>query len=363
MFVGARMSRYGDRVGVRAHGLRSDQNFITAYAAQHFDLRGPNMVIDSACSSSLVSLQLALRALRDGECETAVAGGVEVLLDERDYIDLSAAGALSSSGRCAAFDESADGFVPGEGCGLVILKPLEAALADGDRIRAVIDAVAVNNDGRTMGVTTPSGDAQQRVVQRALAAAGRAPCEVGLVEAHGTGTLIGDPIELHALTRVFGQAAGSRRPWCAIGSVKSNVGHLLSAAGIAGVLKAMLAIEHGVIPATLWCERPNPRYNFSESPFSPNTSTRPWDAGPGRRVAGVSSFGLGGTNAHAILSGTDAAARPRPVIRTPLPAPEFRRRRVWYERDTAPEGRRAAEPPDQAGVASLLNLELVGRPR
>lgn len=370
VFVGARMSRYGDRAGVRAHGLRSDQNFITAYAAQHFDLRGPNMVVDSACSSSLVSLQLAMRSLRDGECEAAIAGGVEVLLDETDYIDLSAAGALSPSGRCATFDQSADGFVPGEGCGLVMLKPLETALADGDRIRAVIDAIAVNNDGRTMGVTTPSREGQQRVVRQALASADRVPTEVGLLEAHGTGTLIGDPIELDALTRVFApDGATASRPWCAIGSVKSNIGHLLSAAGIAGVLKAMLAIERGEIPATLWCERPNPRYNFSRSPFFLSTATRGWGVPPGARVAGVSSFGLGGTNAHAVLSGIEEAARPRPATRSPLPAPTFNRRRLWYDRDTAPAGEQTARPgsvssPEETHVvASLLDLELVGGQR
>lgn len=370
VFIGARMSRYSDRAGVRADGLRSDQNFITAYVAQHSDLRGPNMVVDSACSSSLVGLQLAMRSLRDGECEAAVAGGVEVLLDETDYIDLSAAGALSPSGRCATFDQSADGFVPGEGCGLVVLKPLEAALADGDRIRAVIDAIAVNNDGRTMGVTTPSREGQQRVVRRALTAAGSMPAEVGLLEAHGTGTLIGDPIELDALTQVFApDGATVTHPWCAIGSVKSNIGHLLSAAGIAGVLKAMLAIERGVIPATLWCEHPNPRYNFSRSPFFLNTSTRRWDTEPGRRVAGVSSFGLGGTNAHAVLSGLEEAARARPADRSPLPAPVLRRRRLWYGRDVAAPGGRAPEPDgasEPAGtraVASLLDLELVGGPR
>lgn len=373
VFIGARLSRYGDRVGVRAHGLRSDQNFITAYVAQHFDLRGPNMVVDSACSSSLVSLQLAMRSLRDGECEVAVAGGVEVLLDEADYIDLSAAGALSPSGRCAAFDESADGFVPGEGCGLVVLKPLEAALADGDRIRAVIEAIAVNNDGRTMGVTTPSRQGQQQVVRRALAAAGRTPDEIGLLEAHGTGTLIGDPIELKGLTEVFGEGAEAERPWCPIGSVKSNIGHLMSAAGVASVLKAMLAIERGTIPATLWCERPNPRYDFTRSPFFPNTSTRRWDAEPGRRVAGISSFGLGGTNAHAVLSGVDDTARPVPPSRSPLPLAAFRRRRLWYGPGTAPgaappdghapEPASAGDPARARGVASLLDLELVGGPQ
>ncbi|WP_223206495.1 non-ribosomal peptide synthetase [Streptomyces xanthii] len=336
VFAGARLSQYGRRVGERrgAVGMGSDQNFIAARVAHHFDLHGPNLVVDSACSSSLVALQLACRSLLDGESELALAGGVDILLDEEPYLDFSAAKALSRHGRCATFDESADGFVPGEGCGVVLLKPLERALADGDRVHAVIDAVAVNNDGRTMGLTTPNPAAQAKVVRRALAAAGRRPDEVGLIEAHGTGTMIGDPIELRALTEVFREDT-ARTGFCAIGSVKTNVGHLLSAAGMAGLLKTVLAVRDGRIAPTLFCERPNPRFDFASSPFALSRAAHAWTAEPGRvRVGGVSAFGLGGTNAHAVVSQLDpalaAAHRPRPA----LPAPVYRRRRLWLE---APE--------------------------
>ncbi|HEU5106978.1 MAG TPA: SDR family NAD(P)-dependent oxidoreductase, partial [Micromonosporaceae bacterium] len=285
VFAGARMSNYGRRAGVHPSALATDQNFIAARVAHHFNFTGPNLVVDSACSSSLVSVALAVQGLRSGDCELALAGGVEVLLDEEPYLHLSAARALSPTGRCHTFDERADGFVPGEGCGAVLLKPLAAALADGDRVRAVIESVAVNNDGHTMGITTPNPRAQADVVRRALAAAGRTADEVGLVEAHGTGTLIGDPIELRALTGVFHEST-ERTGWCAIGSVKSNLGHLLSAAGIAGVLKAALAVEHGLLPPTVGCRTPNPRFEFAASPFYPNTDLRDWPAPPGRRVAG-----------------------------------------------------------------------------
>ncbi|MBP2336642.1 acyl transferase domain-containing protein/acyl carrier protein [Saccharothrix coeruleofusca] len=355
VFVGARMTdSYARRAGLRPNALRSDQNFIAAHVAQHFDFGGPNMVVDSACSSSLVSVQLACRSLLDGESEVALAGGVEVLLDEQPYLELSAARVLSPSGRCQVFDERADGFVPGEGCGVVLLKPLAAALADGDRVHAVIEGVAVNNDGRTMGITTPNPRAQTRLVRRALALAGRAPEEIGLVEAHGTGTTIGDPIELRALTDVFAEGA-DRTGWCAIGSVKSNIGHLLSAAGVAGLIKVVLSLEHGLIPPTLWCERPNPRFDFARSPFFPNLGARPWQRPGPERVACLSSFGLGGTNAHLVASGPDP--RWSRAARQPLPPPPLRRRRLWLDRPQ--EGHAApATSPDEPLVASTLDLQL-----
>lgn len=347
--AGARLSDYGRRVPVRADVLRSDQNFIAARVAQQFDFRGPNLVVDSACSSSLVALQTACRSLLAGESELAVAGGVEVLLDEHAYLDLSAARALSPTGRCRTFDQRADGFVPAEGCGVVLLKPLAAALADGDRVHAVIEAVAVNNDGRTMGVTTPNPVAQADVVRQALAAAGRAPAEIAMLEAHGTGTLIGDPIELRALNEVFGDRPAGR---VEVGSVKSNLGHLLSAAGMAGLFKAVLALEHGRIPPTLFCDTPNPRFDFGRSPLHPTTEAVDWPAGQ-ERVAGVSSFGLGGTNAHLVASATPPNGT---VRRVPLPPPAFRRRRLWLDGTPDP-------PPDPPRplVASMLQLDLVTR--
>ncbi|MEU7693427.1 type I polyketide synthase [Microbispora hainanensis] len=367
VFVGGRISSYGRRAGLRPAVLQSDQNFIAAHVAHHFDFRGPNLVVDSACSSSLVSVQLACRALLAGDAEVAVAGGVEVLLDEQPYLEFSAARAISPSGRCATFDERADGFVPGEGCGAVLLKPLAAALADGDRVHAVIEAVAVNNDGHTMGITTPNPAAQADVIRKALAAANRRADEIGMVEAHGTGTLIGDPIELRALTDVYRETS-DRTGWCAIGSVKSNVGHLLSAAGAAGLIKVVLAVEHGQIPPTLFCETPNPRFDFDASPFFPNTRLRTWAPGERMRVAGLSSFGLGGTNAHLVAAQLDPRLREgAPAPREPLPAPVFRRKRLWLGREADPTVTATGRTTGTAGsedtsqnedglVASLLEL-------
>ncbi|MFG2635913.1 beta-ketoacyl synthase N-terminal-like domain-containing protein [Streptomyces sp. NPDC048362] len=383
VFVGGRISSYPRRAPLRPDVLQSDQNFLAAQIAHRFDFRGPNLVVDSACSSSLVSVQLACRSVLAGESELALAGGVEILLDERPYQEFSAARVLSPTGRCRPFDERADGIVPGEACGAVLLKPLEAALRDGDVVHAVIEAVAVNNDGHTMGTTTPNPAAQATVVRKALAAAGRRPGEIGLVEAHGTATRIGDPMELKALTDAF---AGAEEPYgrCAIGSLKANVGHLLSAAGVAGLIKIALSLVHGLVPPTLFCDTPNPRFDFAHSPFRPVTAVREWTESPDRRVAGLSSFGLGGTNAHLVASALDPRDRPPGVpVRRPLPAPTYSRRRLWLERGPgapvpAPAHAVAAHtPPDRAAAqapaprppepvpaparAAILDLRFVSR--
>jgi acyl transferase domain-containing protein len=339
IFMGARMSGYRRRIGLAdaASGLGGDQNFIAARVAHQYDLRGPALVVDSACSSALVAVHLAIGSLLAGESPVALAGGVEVLLDEEPYLEFSHAGALSPDGRCATFARDANGFVPGEGCGVLLLKPLSAALRDGDRVHAVIESVAVGNDGRTMGLTTPNPAAQGQVVRAALARAGRRADEIGMVEAHGTATKIGDPIELRALTDVYREHS-DRVGYCAIGSVKSNLGHLLSAAGVAGLVKLLLAIEHGEIPATLYCADPNPRFDFATSPFFPVTRARAWPTGT--RVGAVSAFGLGGTNAHLIAAACPSTA-PSPT-RGPLPAPVFRRRRLWWDRPATAES--TAEP-------------------
>ncbi|MFC9288990.1 beta-ketoacyl synthase N-terminal-like domain-containing protein [Streptomyces sp. NPDC057052] len=377
VFVGARLGDYGRRIGLRSGpaALGGDQNFVAARVAHHFDLHGPNLTVDSACSSALAAVQLACRSLLEGESELAVAGGVDILLDERPYLEFSAVRALSPTGRCATFDRDADGFVPGEGCGLVLLKPLARALADGDRVLAVVDAVALNNDGRTMGLTTPNPVAQAKAIRRALATAGMSAERVGMVEAHGTGTMIGDPIELRALTDVYRETTDARG-FCAIGSVKSNIGHLLSAAGAAGLVKAVLALRNRLLPPTLHCEHPNPRFDFADSPFYPNTALRDWPD-PGRpRVAAVSAFGLGGTNAHLIVSEPDEnAVAAHPPTRRPLPRPVFDRRRLWLE---APAAHRPAHPspapaappappapPAPAGpvrAASILDLHFEPKP-
>ena len=327
VFVGGRMSEYRQRVGIRGDGagFGTDQNFIAARVAHQFNFCGPNLVVDTACSSGLVAVSIAVRSLLSGESDVAFACGVEVLLDERPYLEFSAIQAVSPKGRCAAFDEDADGFVPGEGCGVLVMKRLSDALADGDRVHAVLEGVATGNDGHTMGLTTPNPVAQAKVIRRALAAAGVDARRIGMVEAHGTGTMIGDPIELRALTDVFGEST-SDTGFCGIGSVKSGIGHLLSAAGIAGLIKAVLAVEHGELPPTLFCDHPNPRFSFASSPFYPVTALRPWPA-DGRRLAGVSSFGFGGTNAHVVVGEAVGGPGRRPA----LPAPVFRRRRLWLD--------------------------------
>ncbi|GGN32974.1 hypothetical protein GCM10012285_03640 [Streptomyces kronopolitis] len=304
-----------------------NQNFVAAHISHFLDLTGPNLVVDSACSSSLVTIHLAARSLASGETSMALAGGVDLLFDEEPYLMLSAGKALSPTGRCRTFDESADGLVPGEGAGMVLLKRLDDALRDGDRVLAVIEASGVNNDGRTMGHTTPSGRAQRELISDVLARAGADARTVGYVEAHGTGTMIGDPIELQALTAVHRKYTEDRG-YCGIGSVKSSMGHLLSAAGVAGFIKAVQILRHGRLVPTLHCDRPNPRFAFADSPFYP--VTRMADLPAGSRV-GVSAFGFGGTNAHVLLGPGTPGEPGRPALSTPA----YRRSRFW-RRPAAP---------------------------
>lgn len=334
VYVGSGSSGYGARVTVpgRATATGLNQNFIAAHLAHLHDLRGPNLVVDTACSSSLSSLHLARQALRLGECEMALVGGADLLLDETRFLSLSAARALSPDGTCHVFDAAANGFVPGEGVGVVLVKPLAAALADGDRVLAVIESTAMNNDGRTMGLTTPNPDAQQDVVREALRTAGVSASSVSYVEAHGTGTMIGDPMELRALTAVFAEST-DERGFCGVGSVKSNVGHLLMAAGMAGLQKIVLSLGHRQLPPTLHCERPNPRFAFETSPFRVQDRLEPWQPREEVRRAGLSAFGFGGTNCHVVLrEPTDAELAANRVVRSPLAPPVFRRRRHWVER-------------------------------
>jgi acyl transferase domain-containing protein/acyl carrier protein len=334
------------------------QNFIAAYVSHFLNFKGPNLVVDTACSSSLVSLHLACQSLILEESELALAGGVEILLDEKPYIVLSESRALSPDGKCRTFDEKANGFVPGEGCGAVLLKPLEKALRDGDRIYAVIDATAVNNDGHTMGVTTPNPEAQQAVIREALAKGGIHPGSIGYIETHGTGTMIGDPIELKALTKVFREFT-AETGFSAVGSVKTNFGHLLSAAGIASFIKVVLALFHRQIPPTLHCEVPNPRFKFDSSPFYPVDRLQAWNPRHGGRRAGVSSFGFGGTNAHVLVSDleTGKIAQYEPKRRT-LPAIRFNRKRFWLQREQAP-GQTEANREEPAAPEAVAMLEIL----
>lgn len=318
VFVGARVSGYGDRIKVpqKFSLLGVGQNFIASHVSHHLNLTGPSLVVDTACSSSLMAIHLACQSLWQGDSKMALAGGVEVLLDERPYLFLSSAQALSPDGKCFTFDERANGFVPGEGVGSILLKPLDQALADGDPIYSVIKATATNNDGRTMGVTTPSLEGQVRVIEEALAKAEISPQQVSYIENHGTGTMIGDPIELRALSQVFEDKI-SPGNHCGVGSVKTNIGHLLSAAGIASFIKVALSLQHQVLPASLNCQQVNPRFNFRDSPFYPVQKSKSWELtapNVSNRYAGISSFGFGGTNVHLLASeAPNSAVKPQKI--------------------------------------------------
>ncbi|HYJ03506.1 MAG TPA: SDR family NAD(P)-dependent oxidoreductase [Chthoniobacterales bacterium] len=265
------------------------------------NLLGPSVAMDTACSSALTAVHAACEYIRTGRGDAALAGGVTVMITPGGFIGFSQAGMLSPEGRCAAFDASASGFVRGEGAGMVLLKRLSRAIADGDPIQGVILGTSLNQDGHTNGISLPSPEAQTRLVQDACQDAGIAPEEIGFVEAHGTGTAVGDPIEAHALAEALcrNRSADSPLP---IGSIKTNLGHLETAAGIAGLLKAMLALKHGQIPPSLHFSKPNPHIDFEKLKLRVPTQLEPFPNGTAERIAGVNSFGFGGANAHVILA-------------------------------------------------------------
>jgi acyl transferase domain-containing protein/short-subunit dehydrogenase len=275
-------------------------------------LHGPSVQVDTACSSSLVSVHLACQSLRSGDSEIALAGGVTLLLSPQTMLRVSSLLAFSPDGRCRTFDAGANGTVRGEGCGVVVLKRLSDAQRDGDRIWALIRGSAVNHDGRSMGLTAPNPIAQESLIRWALENARVSPAEIDYVEAHGTGTSLGDPIELDALRAVLGapRADGSR---CAIASVKTNIAHTEAAAGVAGLIKVVLALEHQAIPRHLHLRTLNPRITLEGTPFYIPTENTPWLPGARARRAGVSSFGLSGTNAHLIVE--EPPRSPAPVRR------------------------------------------------
>jgi len=281
---------------------------------------GPSLAVDTACSSALVAVHLACQSLRNEECSVALAGGVNLMLVPEISISFSRSRMLSPDGRCKAFDASANGYVRGEGCGVVVLKRLSDALGDEDRILAVIRGSAVNQDGPSSGLTVPNGPSQQKVILRALELGGIRPDEVSYIEAHGTGTSLGDPIEMGALGAVFGE----RREPLWVGSVKTNIGHLEAAAGIAGLIKVVLALQHEEIPAHLHFREPSSRIPWDRLPIRIPTEPTAWRRDGGRRVAGVSSFGFSGTNAHVVLEEAprrDRVSKPeRPYYLLPLSA-------------------------------------------
>ncbi|MBF0287242.1 MAG: type I polyketide synthase [SAR324 cluster bacterium] len=293
---------------------------------------GPSMVVDTACSSSLVAIHLACQSLRNRECNMALTGGVNLLLAPQWPISFSKGRLLAPDGRCKSFDAAADGYVRGDGCGLIVLKRFSDAKADGDRILALIRGASVNQDGASGGLTVPSGLSQEKVIQQALAISGVKPEQVGYIEAHGSGTPLGDPIEVNALGKVF---CGQARPFpLTIGSVKTNFGHLEPAAGIAGLIKTVLALQNEAIPPHLHFKTPNPRIPWDRFDIEVPTTLKPWPQGETPRIAGISGFGFTGTNAHVVLEEAPKFGinkrEEHPSINTRGQNPENQVERPWH---------------------------------
>ena len=276
-------------------------NIITGRIANRLDLMGPNYLIDAACASSLVAIEMAARELRTGNCDLALAGGVNSNTSPVLMMIFSQLGALSHRGQLSSFDKDADGTLLGEGVGMVVLKRLAEAERDGNHIYAVLKNSGIASDGRATHVLAPRLEGEELALRRAYEPVGIDPLTVGLLEAHGTGTPVGDVVEVEALRRVF-PPRQTESPRCALGSVKSMISHTVPAAGVAGLIKAALALHHKVLPPTL-CENPNPKLQLENTNFYINTETRPWIHGSSKtpRRAGVNAFGFGGINAHAIL--------------------------------------------------------------
>ena len=271
-----------------------------------FDLRGPSVAVDTACSSSLVAVHMACESIWNGNAKLALAGGVNALILPDFYVAFSQLGVLAPDGRCKTFDARANGYVRSEGAGMVLLKPLEDAMRDGDCIYAVIRATALNQDGRTPGLTVPSERAQAELVQTACQRAAISPSEIQYVEAHGTGTAVGDPIEANALAKVLGEGRPKNQP-CWVGSVKTNIGHLEAGAGMASLIKVALALHHQRIPAHLNFQTANPAIDFEKLGLRVPTAIQPWHRQPNKtRLAGINGFGYGGANAHIIVEESPA---------------------------------------------------------
>src|SRR5262245_204055 len=316
VFVGIEESDYGGAQGTRLDRFTAYTGLgrMTATAAGRISyvlgLQGPCLALNTACSSSLVAVHLACQSLRLGECDLALAGGVALLLSPLGFVALSRTRALSPDGRCKTFSARADGYGRGEGCGMFLLKRLADAVADGDDIAAVVRGTAVCHDGTSSGLTVPNGSSQREVIRAALKDARLAPAEIQYVECHGTGTALGDPIEVHALGAVYG-AHRSPAEALLLGAVKTNIGHLEAASGIAGLLKVALSLRNGVVPPSLHFDRPNPHIPWEALPLDVVKTKRPWPAHADVSRAGLSAFGMSGTNAHLIVE-----APPR----SPMPA-------------------------------------------
>ncbi|HEY4002317.1 MAG TPA: beta-ketoacyl synthase N-terminal-like domain-containing protein, partial [Candidatus Xenobia bacterium] len=316
VFLGLMLEEYGNLQNWRGvdawSGLGSLPSVASGRLSYLLGLQGPSLTLDTACSSSLVAVHLAMASLRSGESDLALAGGVTVVLTPWLDVYFSQVRGLAADGRCKTFDASADGVVWSDGCGVLVLKRLSDAQRDGDAVLAVLQGSAVNQDGRSNGLTAPNGPSQEAVIRTALANARVSPDEVDYVEAHGTGTPLGDPIEVQALAAVLGEGRATDRP-VLLSAVKSNLGHTMAAAGVAGIIKAVLALQHEAIPPSLHFEHPSPHIPWDDLPVRVVTQLTPWPSSSRRRVVGVSSFGISGTNAHVVVEEAPTTAEAETV--------------------------------------------------